>query len=97
MGGIHEHDSKKGDSNYLLAEGWAGGELALGGAVKLTNPVNEASGGWFGFLGTGFNLGPAAGFQIGIMGWKDWGGLYIEGHVGTFAWGGSGYVSPGGH
>jgi hypothetical protein len=43
--------------------------------------------GFFGFVGTGVNLGPLGGGQLGVAGNSDWVGLYVEGHAGLSAGG----------
>jgi hypothetical protein len=92
-GGFWDEDSFTGSTTGSLVEGWLGGEIIQIGGGKITS--TESPGplqGYLGFVGTGLNLGPAAGFQIGIVGGSDWGGLYLEGQLGPWNLGAGAYL-----
>jgi putative transposase len=92
-GGIVETDSQKGTSGGLLEEAWLGGEGPFAGVGKITSPSDTSVlQGLFGFVGAGINAGPLAGVQVGFVSGKGWGGLYIEGHAGIWAYGEGGYL-----
>lgn len=97
-GDIFEHDSKEGNSVGNLTEGWGGGEGPVVGGGKITTTKDKSPfKGGLGFGGFGANAGPLAGFQIGyVTGGGRWGGIYFEGHLGPFAFGGGGYCRVGG-
>ena len=92
-GAIVENDSVDGISGGNLTEGWIGGEGLLAGVGKVTTPEHAGvMEGWLGFVGVGINAGPLAGMQVGIAGGNGWGGMYLEGHLGTWAVGTGGYL-----
>ena len=94
-GPIHEEGSS-GKSTGALNEVWVGGEGAVAGLGKITQKGDPTLlTGTFGFLGTSISAGPLAGAQAGVAGSRGWGGLYLEGHVGSWGFGGGGYISPG--
>src|SRR4029077_6903231 len=92
-GVVHEQDSIDGSLTGNLTEVWGGGEGVAAGGGKITSPGdNSIFQGFLGFVGAGASAGPLAGIQIGYAGGNGWGGLYVEGHIGHFAWGGGGYL-----
>jgi len=91
---VWDEDTVNGSSVGSLVEGWVGGEGPLIGAGKITT-TNDTSPlqGFIGFTGVGISAGPLAGFQAGAVGGSGWGGLYLEGHIGPWAFGGGDYLS----
>jgi hypothetical protein len=81
-----------------LVEAWLGGEGPFAGAGKITSPSDTSIlQGFLGFIGVGISAGPFAGFQVGAAGSSGWGGLFLEGHLGTWAVGTGAYVSTSCH
>lgn len=79
----------------MLTELWGGGEVASagGGLIVGTNGRKVTVGG-FGFGGLSLSAGPLAALQVGVIGNPFNGtlGLYVEGHLGTTAYGAGGYL-----
>jgi RHS repeat-associated protein len=92
-GAIVESNSATGYSAGSLVEGWIGGEGPVAGVGKITSSSDTSVlQGLLGFVGAGVNAGPLAGAQVGYAAGYGWGGLYIEGHLGTWALGTGAYL-----
>ncbi|MDQ0250081.1 RHS repeat-associated protein [Sphingomonas kyeonggiensis] len=95
VGVITEEDTRDGTSVGVLTEGWLGGEALSGGGGLIVGTNGKApSVSGFGFGGLSLSAGPLAGLQVGLIGNPFTGtlGIYVEGHLGTTAYGAGGYV-----
>ena len=92
-GVIVEQDLKGGTSSGAIVEGWAGNGFVVGGG-EIVGFDSKGISGFFGFVGGELSLGPLGGIKGGLVGNRSegWGGLFFEGHVGSWARGGGGYV-----
>ena len=92
-GGIWETNSAYGMSGGALNEMWIGGEGPVAGIGKISSPTDTSPlQGWLGFVGGSISAGPLAGAQLGYAAGYGWGGLYLEGHIGTIAAGAGAYI-----
>ena len=92
-GVIVEHDTHGGTSTGVFVEGSVGDGFKLGGG-EIIGIDSKGISGFFGFFGGKVSLGPLGSIEGGFIGNRSdsWGGLFFEGHVGTWARGGGFYV-----